>query len=87
MWDTFYWHSAYIQITFVTCQEGQTVSEHSFAGVQASLYNLTKIVPDPLNVAVRRLYSNMESCNLIGKQIPIKPEACPCPTKVVLMAQ
>ncbi len=21
MWDTFYWHSAYNQITFVTCQE------------------------------------------------------------------
>ncbi len=32
---------------FIACQN--SLSEHSFAGVPASLYNLTKSVPDPLS--------------------------------------
>ncbi len=44
MWDTFCRNSAYIQITLVTCQN--SLSEHSFEGVPASLYNLTKSVLD-----------------------------------------
>ncbi len=39
MWDTFYGHSAYIQIAFVACQE-----------LAASLYSLTKSVPDPFQM-------------------------------------
>ena len=64
MWITFYLHSAYIQITFITWQEFQnSPSEHSFEGDPAILYNLTKSDPDPLpevhfteNVNTHKLY-------------------------------
>ncbi len=57
--DMFYNQGAYIQITLVKCQVHNRpsesnfkafqnlVGEHSIAGVPASLYNITKRVPDP----------------------------------------
>ncbi len=60
MWDTFYSHSAYIQITLYHVKDKprtllsynewafqNLVSEHSVEGVPTSLYNPTKSVPDP----------------------------------------
>ena len=57
MWDIVYGNSAYIQKrlkhvknkprTLLSFQN--LLGEHSIAGVPASLYNITKSVPDPFN--------------------------------------